>query len=203
MTSKTILFQGSHGSEVYNTLKKKAEASAVINKDLNNSSAHFTVNDFEANEYENEKEADVSDVEIIDVLMSKDETGDRDSQEGMQRVNSKGDQISCNECRTLSVDIAEIKLDLSLLWMKVINSETSGCSAEEDRNLRKENDLLRQKLNRLKSNWLLIKSIQILTDKVINIRGSKDAFKGSYMNIAKRNVKNSINKQNITMVKQM
>ena len=31
-----------------------------------NSSAHFTVSNFEANEYENEKEADVSDVEIID-----------------------------------------------------------------------------------------------------------------------------------------
>ena len=66
MTSKTILFQGAQGSEVYNTLEKKAEAPTVINNDLNNSSAHFTVSNFEANEYENEKEADVSDVEIID-----------------------------------------------------------------------------------------------------------------------------------------
>ena len=39
ITSKTILFQGPHGSEVYSTLKKKAEAPAVINNDLNNSSA--------------------------------------------------------------------------------------------------------------------------------------------------------------------
>ena len=52
---------------------------------------------------------------------------DRDSQEGMQRINGKDDQTSCIECRTLSTDMAEIKLDLSLLWMKVINSETSGC----------------------------------------------------------------------------
>ena len=110
MTSKSILLQGPHGSEVYSTLKKKAEAPTVINNDLNNSSAHFIVNDVND---ENEKEADVSDVEIIDALMPKDETGDRDSQEGMQRVNSKGDQISCNECKILSVDIAEIKLDLS------------------------------------------------------------------------------------------
>ena len=75
--------------------------------------------------------------------MSKDETGDRDSQEGLQRVNSKGDQTSCNECRTMSDDIAKIKLDLSLLWMKVINSETLGCSAEEGGNIPKENDLLK------------------------------------------------------------
>ena len=179
MTSKTILFQGTQGSEVYNTLEKKVEAPTVINNDLNNSSAHFTVSNFEANEYENEKEADVSDVEIIDALMSKDETGDGDSQEGLQRVKSKDDQTSCNECRTMSDDIAEIKLDLSLLWMKVINSETLGCSAEEGRNLCKENDLLKAKVKSLKSNWLLIKFIQILTDKVINTCGSKDAFQNS------------------------
>ena len=89
----------------------------------------------------NEKEADVSDVEIIEAQKSKDEMVDRDSQEGMQRINGKDDQTSCNECRTLSADMAEIKLDLSLLWMKVINSESSGCDAE-DKNLRKENDLL-------------------------------------------------------------
>ena len=58
----------------------------------------------------------------IETLISEDETGDRDSQEGIQRVNGKGDQTSCNEWRILSVDVAEIKLDLSLLWMKVINS---------------------------------------------------------------------------------
>ena len=77
---------------------------------------HLIVSDFEANEYDNEKEADVSDVEIIDALMSKDETGDRDSQKGMQRVNGKGDQTSCDEMRTLFADVAEIKLDLSLLY---------------------------------------------------------------------------------------
>ena len=79
--------------------------------------------------------------------MSKDETGDRGSQEGLQRVKSKDDQTSCNECRTMSDDIAEIKLDL---WMKVINSETLGCSAEEGRNLRKENDLLKAEVKSLK-----------------------------------------------------
>ena len=47
MTSKTILFQGTQGSEVYNTLEKKAEAPTVINNDLNNSSAHFTVSNFD------------------------------------------------------------------------------------------------------------------------------------------------------------
>ena len=83
--------------------------------------------------------------------MSKNEMGDRDSQERMQRVNGKGDQTSCNKFRTLSADIAEIKSDLSLLWMKVINSETSGCSAEEDRNLRKENDLLKAEVKSLKT----------------------------------------------------
>ena len=36
MTSKTILFQGPQESEVYNTLKKKAEAPVMINNDLNN-----------------------------------------------------------------------------------------------------------------------------------------------------------------------
>ena len=178
MTSKTILFQGPHGSEVYNTLKKKAEAPAVINNDLNNSSAHLIVGDFEVNEYENEKEADVSDVEIINVLMSKDEMGDRDSQEGMQRVNSKGDQISCNECKILSVDIAEIKLGLSLLWMKVIKSETSGCGAEENRNLHKENDLLKAEVKSLKVE-LAANKVDSNSDKVINICGSKDAFKNS------------------------
>ena len=49
---------------------------------------------------------------------------------------------------------------------------------EEGRNLRKENDLL-QEGKSLKSNWPLIKLIQILTDKVINICGSKDAFQNS------------------------
>ena len=116
MTSKPILLkgQGPHGSKIYNTLKKKAEAPTLINNDLNNSSTHFTV--YTLRQTKNEKEADVSDVQIIDALMSKDETGDRDSQEGLQRVNSKGDQTSCNECRTMSDDIAKIKLDLSLLY---------------------------------------------------------------------------------------
>ena len=83
--------------------------------------------------------------------------------------------MNAEQCLT----IAEIKLDLSLLWMKVINSETLGCSAEEGRNLRKENDLLKAEVKSLKSNWLLIKLIQILTDKVINICDSKDAFQNS------------------------
>ena len=34
--------------------------------------------------------------------------------------------------------------------MKVINSETSGCGAEEDRNLHKENDLLKAEVKSLK-----------------------------------------------------
>ena len=74
MTSKTILFQRPCGSEVYNTLDKKAEAPAMINNDLNNSNCHLIANDFEANEDENGKEADVSNVEIIEAQKSKDET---------------------------------------------------------------------------------------------------------------------------------
>ena len=74
MTSKTILFQRPHGSEVYSTLEKKTKAPAMINNDLNNLNSHFIVRDFEANEDENEKEADVSDVEVIETQNSKDET---------------------------------------------------------------------------------------------------------------------------------
>ena len=41
--------------------------------------------------------------------------------------------------------------------MKVINSETSGCGAEEDRNLHKENDLLKAEVKSLKVELAAIK----------------------------------------------
>ena len=121
IASKTILFQGPRGSEIYNTLKKKADAPVTKNDERNNSNIHLIVSD--SDEGEIEKQAHLSDVDVVvmNARPPKDKTIHMEGQKVCEQVINGDDEqtFSCNECKILSVDMAEIKLDLQLLWIKV------------------------------------------------------------------------------------
>ena len=92
--SQTISFQGPRGDQVYKEIKKTAEKQITDQK-------CSTIDSSPTDSAEHEDEAvDVDNVEFL---------------ENESKSVAEGDQISCPECRSLSIDVAEMKLDLALL----------------------------------------------------------------------------------------
>ena len=51
------------------------------------------------------------------------------------------DNIVCNDCRKLSIDVAEVKFELALVWAKINALDQKPCQCES---LKRENNLLRK-----------------------------------------------------------
>ena len=58
------------------------------------------------------------------------------------------DNIVCNDCRKLSIDVAEVKFELALVWAKINALDQKPCQCES---LKRENNLLRKQVECLQS----------------------------------------------------
>ena len=115
--SKSILLQGTRGKEI----KKKVEA--MLAKD-NNDCVYSIVNESDAeNEYEVMAEIHDDNTQLVERVNTS------DYQDTLVENNSTGDQNNCKECRALSIAVAEIKLDLPMIWLKLISAESSRGNA--------------------------------------------------------------------------
>ena len=151
--SKTVLFQGPRDSEVADSLKKNIDASPIaIVKDAGLDIAAPAVSETRnesSNTLTNNTTRSSNTTTTINRSDSDASEGKSNEQEMCSHKQNEGDYImNCKDCSKLSVEVAEIKLDLALLFLKV-NTAEAPATCECNR-LRNENQLLKQEIKLLK-----------------------------------------------------
>ncbi|CAB3982594.1 Hypothetical predicted protein [Paramuricea clavata] len=160
--SKTVLFQGPRGSEVADSLKKNIDASRIAivkdaelniatpaaserrNETIDNQCS-LSINNSNSNMFDRSSNTTTT----INRSDSDASEGKANEQEMCSHKQNEGDYImNCKDCSKLSVEVAEIKLDLALLFLKV-NTAEAPATCECNR-LRNENQLLKQEIKLLK-----------------------------------------------------
>ena len=152
--SKTVLFQGPRGSEVADSLKKNIDASRIaIVKDAELGIAAPAVSETRggsSNTTTNNTTRSSNTTTTINRSDSDSSEGKANEQEMCSHKQNEGDYImNCKDCSKLSVEVAEIKLDLALLFLKVNSTAEAPATCECNR-LRNENQLLKQEIKLLK-----------------------------------------------------